>query len=260
MMPRVPTGQLDELEHQALDRLDELEVDELDADELDAQTLADRACVEAALTRLAAPAAARLLAAALVLADAEPSLALDREAIVAARERLAAHPELALALAPTIELLGLSLGLARAGLGFRVLLGLGERATSQAPAELALLSAELAALLRDAWPREGAEPPSLALRVFRVAALAGAGPSVRARSLAAEQPELLRLATMILGSQPDASAEELVAAFEAARARSDAEQRDEAPEVPGPKRRFTWVHALLAAIIAALTLWHYLLR
>lgn len=259
MMPRVPTD-LDELEHQALDRLDELEVDDLDTDELDAEIAGDRARVEAAFTRLAQPQAERLLAAALVLADAAPALALDRESLADVRERLLAQGELALALAPTIELLGLTLGLQRTGMGFRLLLGLGERATSQAPAELALASAELAALLRDAWPREGSEPPNHALRVFRVAALAGAGPSVRARSLAAEHPELLRLADALLRTQPDASADELVAAFDAACSRDAAEQRDEAPAVPGPKRRFTWVHALLAAIIAGLTLWHYLLR
>lgn len=258
MMPRVPTL-LDELEHQALDRLEDESL-EGDAEPIDGVDPDDRRVVEAAFARLAPNHADRLLAAALALADAAPELALDRAVLARARARLAAEPALAPALAPTLELLALALGLPRAGMGFRVLLGLGQRASAQAPAELALLSAELAALLRDAWPREDGEPPNRALRVFRVAALAGAGPSLRARSLAAEQPELLRLADGLLRAHPDASADELVAAFDAARTRSEPEQRDEAPQVPGPKRRFTWVHALLAAIIAALTLWHYVLR
>lgn len=256
MMPRVPTL-LDELEHQALDRLEDESL-EGEAEPIDGVDPDDRRVVEAAFARLAPDHADRLLAAALALAEAAPELALDRGALARARAHLAAEPALAPALAPTLELLALALGLPRAGMGFRVLLGVGERASAQAPAELGLLSAELAALLRDAWPREGGEPPSRALRVFRVAALAGAGPSLRARSLAAEQPELLRLADGLLRAHPDASADELVAAFEAVQ--SEPEQRDEAPQVPGPKRRFTWVHALLAAIIAALTLWHYLLR
>ena len=76
----------------------------------------------------------------------------------------------------------------------------------------------------------------------------------------------LRLANAIVAAQPQATASELLATFEAARAALESAAASETasgtsePALDGPKRRFTWVHALLAAIILALTLWHYLGR
>ncbi len=250
---------LDELEHQALDRLDELEqVGEADA--------ADREALErvsVAFDRLALQEASRLLEAAEALVLAEPERTIARARLVDVRSAIAEDPKLALALSPTVELIGLGLGLARERLAWALLVEQGERASARAPAAFESLSTELAALLREAWPRSGSGPPSLAGRVFRVQALGGGGPSVRARALAAEHPEHGKLAAALLAERPDASAAELVSAFDQARTRldaaaADAETKAPAPELP--KRRFTWVHALLAAIILALTLWHYLAR
>ena len=74
------------------------------------------------------------------------------------------------------------------------------------------------------------------------------------------------LANALVAAQPQATASELLATFEAARAALESAAASETasgtsePALDGPKRRFTWVHALLAAIILALTLWHYLGR
>jgi hypothetical protein len=253
----VLSDDLDELEHQALDRLDDLDR----SGEPDA---ADREAIErvlAAFDRLMIGEAQRLLDAAEALADAEPEHAIDRAALVEVRSVLAERPGLAPALTSTLEMLGLGLGLARDRLAWSLLITRCEAAVAHAPDGFAGLSTVLTALLRDAWPRPDAPPPSAGLRVFRLQALGGAGPSIRTRALAAEHPEHAKLAASLLAARPDASPRELFDAFEAARARLEAATLDEAPPAPeGPKRRFTWVHALLAAILLGLTLWHYLLR
>ncbi|MFV8756626.1 hypothetical protein ACNOYE_39280 [Nannocystaceae bacterium ST9] len=250
---------LDELEHQALDRLEELERDdELGADDREA---IER--VQAGFERLLIGEAERLLAAAEQLAIAEPARAIDRDALARVRAHLVDDPRRAPALAPALELIGLGLGLAREGLAWALLIERSEAAARDAPADFAAISSSLTAILREVWPRPDAPAPSPGLRVFRVAALADAGPSIRARSLAAEHPEHLRLATAILLANPEASPSELLDAFAAARARLELPIPEEVAPEPaseGPKRRFTWVHALLAAIILGLTLWHYLLR
>lgn len=259
-MPAVPSD-LDDLEHQALDLLEDLDGSN-EPGEANADTSEAVERVRVAFDRLLIGEADRLLAAAQTLAQAEPSRGIDPDALVQVRAAIATNPRLAPALAPAVELIGLSLGLARDRLAWTLLIERSEVAAVDAPTSFAALSTELAVILRDAWPQPDAAPPSRAMRVFRLSALAGAGPSIRARAIAAEHPEQLRLAQALLVAQPEASPSELLDAFEAARVALESTTIDEAPAqtTDGPKRRFTWLHALLAAIVLGLTLWHYLGR
>jgi hypothetical protein len=256
----VLSDDLDEFEHQALDRLDDLDP----SGERDA---ADHEAIErvgVAFDRLLIGEAHRLLDAAEALALADPDRPIDRGGLAEVRAAITESPELAPALTPTLELLGLGLGLTRDGVAWSLLIERSEAAAARGPEGVGVLSSALAELLRDAWPRpEAAGPPSLALRVFRLQALGGAGPSIRARALAAEHPEHAKLAAALVRAQPEASPRELLDAFEVARTQSESAALDDAAPAPvsaGPKRRFTWVHALVAAIILGLTLWHYLTR
>jgi hypothetical protein len=57
----------------------------------------------------------------------------------------------------------------------------------------------------------------------------------------------------------------LVDAFDHARAALEAAAverptPDSAPQIDGPKRKFTYVHVILALIVLGLTLWHYVFR
>jgi hypothetical protein len=255
----VLSDELDELEHQALDRLDDLEA----SGERDATDDEAIERVAAMFDRLLLGEARRLLDAAEALALAEPERAIGRPALAEVRAALAENPELAPALTPAIELLGLGLGLTRDRFAWSLAIARSEAAAARAPAAFASLSTELSAVLREVWPQPNVPSPSLPARAFRLEVLGGGGPSVRARALAAEHPEHGKLASALLLARPEASARELVEAFEQARNRIETaavEQASAPPVSDGPKRRFTWVHALLAAIILGLTLWHYLAR
>ncbi len=257
-MPAVLPDDLDEIEHQALDVLEDL-------DDTEPASVSEAEAVEivgAAFDRLLVTQANRLLAAGQALALAEPERGLEPLVLERIRDQIAAAPGLAPALAPTLELLGLGLGLQRDRRAWAVAVERGNSAAGEAPDEFATVSARLAAVLRAAWPQSDSGPtPSPALRVFRLAALADAGPSVRARAIAAEHPEHLRLATLLVLAQPEASPSELLDAFDLARTKLEtASDEVREPGSEAPKRRFTWVHALGAALILGLTLWHYLGR
>jgi hypothetical protein len=99
--------------------------------------------------------------------------------------------------------------------------------------------------------------------VFRSAAVSRAGPSIRARLLAADHPEHLGLALALVDHHAVAAA--LVEAFDHARAALEAAAAsqpppDRTPQIDGPKRKFTYVHVILALLVLGLTLWHYVLR
>ncbi|NVB41907.1 hypothetical protein G6O69_29015 [Pseudenhygromyxa sp. WMMC2535] len=283
------TASLDDDTHAALDRLDELELGRLWAAARSQDDPRTRAQLEAALAEhplVEDPAevfaaaervraglvdmlelnARQLLAAARVLP--EPSAATLGMAIAAIDE----DPEAAAALAPAVELCERMLDLDREGAAWGELVALGERARAQADASpLLACSDPLDAALRST-------PPSPAERVFRVAMLAHAGPQLRARVLSAEHPEHLELAKRLIAAHdaaqstaedtadPDQGtrdASELVAAFDHARTAHEAASGasvDEGPQMDGPKRRFTWLHATLAILVLGLTLWHYFLR
>jgi hypothetical protein len=216
--------------------------------------------------RLIAAMAEPLLIAAEVLAATEDRGALDPEAIGRVRQTLNESPELAPALAGAVETVAMVLGLDRQALAWALLVELGEQANAQAPELVRECSTAIGERLAAAWPASrqhaGAAEPARALRVFRSAVVAAAGPDVRARSLAADHPEHLPLARTLVESESDPAV--LVDRFDAARAALVAAEpkRPDNPEdrIDGPKRKFTIVHLILALIIAGLTVWHYVFR
>jgi hypothetical protein len=100
--------------------------------------------------------------------------------------------------------------------------------------------------------------------VFRQALTRHAGPSIRASVLASERPELEPLAWQLVTEIEDPEA--LVSSFEAAAKLAEAEGEASSPDadpellIDGPKRKFSWVHMVWAAVILGLTIWHYWLR
>ncbi|WP_146661528.1 hypothetical protein [Enhygromyxa salina] len=293
-----PGLEIDELEHQALDLLDELRLgaawiaaqpaqDEvlpaagdgtgepgsglgggaLEAAIVDAGEEPDRVAraepiVAALLMRLVTEIAAKLIVAAQALAQSESRGELRSDALARVLALLNESPQLSPAIAPAVETTGMILGLDRASIAWAISISLGERADAAAPAELRACSKAIAERLQAAHPGgsgAGSSAIPTALRVFRSAAVAAAGPSIRARLLAAEHTELLPLAAQLVELHRDPAA--LVAAFDAARATlvQDSGEADE-PATDGPKRRFTFVHVILALIVLGLTLWHYLWR
>ena len=278
--------ELSELEHQALDTLEAVPLGEMwrssgaGAAGLQPNIAAalreageDLTEIEGAIAtarplfgRLIAIMADRLLTAAEALAVTDERGQLELEALGRVREILNESPELAAALAGAVESVAIVLGLDRQALAWALLVELGERATAEAPESVRACSIVIGERLAAAWPASrqaaGALEPARALRVFRSAAVAAAGPDVRARSLAADHPEHLALARALVERERDAVV--LVDQFDAARAAIAAAEpkRPEAPEarIDGPKRKFTIVHLILAMIIAGLTVWHYVFR
>lgn len=276
---------LTELEHQALDTLEAVALAEVwqasrtgaagfqdvaaalreageDVDEIEAAIATARPMFVRSIAAMAEP----LLTAAEVLAASDERGAIDPKALARAREALNESPELASALAGAVETVAIVLGLDRRALGWAVLVELGEQATAAAPEWLRGCSIAIGERLAAAWPasrqQAGAAEPSHALRVFRSAVVAAAGPDVRARSLAADHPEHLVLARALVEVESDAAV--LVERFDAARAALAvaAPKQVEGPEarIDGPKRKFTIVHVILAAIILSLTVWQYVFR
>lgn len=263
---------LDEHEHQALDLLDSIESDEVSstgAAGIQPEAIEGAIVVARPLfIRLVAGAAEDLLLAAEALAATDDRGSLAGEALDGARRTLNEHPELAPALARAVEVIGVTLGLDRESLAWALLVELGERASAEAPESIRVCAEAIAERLDAAWtPRTSdAEPrePSRALRVFRSASVISAGPELRARLLAADHPEQLALARMLIEADADADPAALVDRFDAARAAlaSAGSEPAESPEAitDGPKRKFTIVHAILALIILGLTIWHYVFR
>ena len=291
--PRVPPPplehELDESEHQALDLLDALSGSELggltwvpphhdDPTRRDALEQAVRghgesieefraaeASAREALVRLLALVARSQLDAGLQLAASEAATRSSLAPLAAAREALERDPEPAACLAPALETTALSLGLGPDSIAAAILAELDARARQAAPALLLEASAALVEQLEAAWPR-GDAAISTPLRVFRSASVARSGRPIRARALAAEQPEQLALAERMVAVEHDPA--RLVEAFHGAIAALEAASRqapdppkpDAAPVMDGPKRSFTWIHAVLAMIVLGLSLWHYVWR
>jgi hypothetical protein len=270
-----PRFTLDELEHQALDTLEATAWDDPNGD--DPELVAALATADAVFRRLIAVAAERLLAAAQQLATTEDRGSLDPDALAQLREQLRDQPNLAPALPSAVEAVGVSLGLEREGMAWSALLRVGEQAGATADEATRRCAAALAERLGVAHPRaasrSAASPaapsePSPALRVFRSAVVTAAGPEVRARFLAADHPEQLELARALVAQITDP--EQLVASFDAGRAAlAAAGPPASAPGLgvgaveaitDGPKRKFTYVHLILALIILGLTIWHYMFR
>lgn len=279
-----PVPVLDELEHQALDLLDALpggaawqsfawakrgaegdaealleEVDSVEDVEDVEEVEAAVARVEPAFERVLAQVAANLIDAAAWLAGTEARGALDLEALLAARTKLTEQPELGAVIEPASELTRQLLGLSPGSVAAAVLDDLGSRVDANERALLAACTAAIRERLQAAGSTAGLpEPLARPLRVFRSAAIAQAGPSVRAQTLAAEQPELLDLATRLVAMHRDPLA--LVEAYDAARSAIDDPPPEPHEVIDGPKRKFTIVHVVLAAIVLGLTLWHYIVR
>lgn len=269
---------LGELEHQALDTLEAVGAAGLQPDIATAlrESGEDLAEIEGAIAtaqplfgRLIAVMAERLLSAAELLAASDERGGLDPEALERVRQTLNESPELAPALAGAVETVAIVLGLDRQALSWALLVGIGERASAAAPEFVRACSSAIAERLAAAWPASrqetGAAEPARALRVFRSAVVAAAGPDVRARSLAADHPEQLAVARALVERESDPVV--LVDHFDAARAALAAAEpkpgkllaKPEGPEarIDGPKRKFTVVHLVLALIILGLTVWHY---
>lgn len=272
---------LDEAEHQALDLLDALPCGDawiaaqqaedavLDQERLDAalveageESSAVTAAVhtaEAALLRLVTEVAHELLDAVTDLAQTDLRGDLDLTAPDEARELLNARRDSAAAIAPAVETTGSFLGLDRSSIAWAVLTNLGQRADAAAPARLQALSRAISERLELAHaPRSDPFADPRPLRVFRLAAARSAGPSIRARLLAAEHPEHLALAHQLVAEHRDPGA--LVDAFEAAASAQAQDELEPSETIDGPKRKFTWVHMILALIVLGLTLWHYVWR
>lgn len=279
-------AQLSEAEHQALDTLEAVPLAEVwrasraGAAESQADIAAalreageDLEAIEAAIAdarplfnRLIAIMAEPLLSAAEALAATEHRGSLDPAELAQIRQLLNESPELTPALAGAVESVAIVLGLDRRALAWALLVELGEQASAHAPERLQACSIAIGERLAAAWPasRESGEP-ARALRVFRSAAVAVAGPDVRARALAADHPEQLALARSLVEAEAEHDdVELLIDRFDAARAALAAAQppRADKPEllIDGPKRKFTYVHVILAAIIFGLTVWHYVFR
>lgn len=244
---------ISEDEHQALDLLDELP----SADDSDA--LAAVEVVRGLLPRLVESLAHTLIDAALQLSQTEDRGSLDAGRLDEIRLTLSEQPRLSLAITPAVETTAVVLGLDRAGAAWAVLNELAEQAEAEAGTSLHACSTAIAERLTAAQSPDG--PVSRALWVFRCTVVAQAGPSIRARVLAADHVEHLPLARALVEQHRDADA--LVDAFdEAVQALRAAKQEPATgPDaIDGPKRKFTYVHVILAMIVLGLTLWHYVWR
>lgn len=281
-----------EAEHQALDLLDDLALGPLwlaahrgsgegraaaedglktaiqEAGEDPAEVEGEAAIAAELFRRHIAALAPKLLRAARELATSDAPGELDEDTIARLEDQLRERPSLAPAISATVESVGMSLGLDRDSVAWAVLIAVGEEAADEAPEELLRTAEAIEERLRAALDPAGAPLP-LPLRVFRSAAVASAGPELRARFLARDQPELIGLARELVRDEALADPVELVAAFDErrallereARARADSDAAPEPePEPDGPKRKFTLVHLALALLVLGLTLWHYLLR
>jgi hypothetical protein len=249
-------SQLDEHEHQALDLLDALPL----GGEADSDTIAAMDVVRGLLPRLVESVAQTLIDAAYQLSQTEDRGALEAGRLDEIRLTLVERPRLSLAIAPAVETTSVLLGLDRGATASAVLKELAEQA--EFDEALHACSTAIAERLAAAQPTEGGQPVARALWVFRCAAVAQAGPSIRARQLAAESPEHLALARALIEQHRDAA--ELVDAFERAvsalRVAKPEPPPTGPPSIDGPKRKFTYVHVILALIVLGLTLWHYVWR
>lgn len=261
---RLTGAEVDEHEHQALDLLDE-QPRGSSQDTVSDEVRAAMVVVRELLPRLGSVVARTLIEAASELSRTEDRGPLEVEVLDEIRLTLRERPRLSLAIAPTVESVGMILGLDRDGTAWAVLLELAEQARAEADPRLHKCSTAIAERLAAAQPGPPGGPVvTRALRVFRSAAAAQAGPSVRARLLAADSPEHLRLALALVEHHADAAT--LVDAFDQARAVLEAAAVERAapagtpPQIDGPKRKFTRVHVILALIVLGLTLWHYVFR
>jgi hypothetical protein len=278
---------LGEIEHQALDRLDALAAARwtslrsprsedlstpqgtLDSGEDPGEVAEAIEITRTALVPSIARAAADLLLAAEALARTEDRGELRPAALESVRAMLDDDPEIAPALAAAVEITGIVLGLDRAGLAWATLIDLGEQTHATAPEQVQACSRAIAERFAAATPKggpernlDGGDPTPRALRVFRSAAVAAAGPSIRARFLAADHPEQLDLASALVEELDDPAL--LVDRFDAALATLAEDPRAGTPGpeavTDGPKRKFTAMHLTLALILLGLTIWHYWFR
>jgi hypothetical protein len=254
--------EVDEAEHQALDLLDAVPTQDTVSDVLSDELGTAIAVVRPLLHRVGAAVAQTLVEASRELAQTDDRGTLELGMADEIRLTLAERPEQGLAIAPVVDITGMILGLERGSTAWGLLLELAGQATAEADERLHACSTAIAERLDAAQPRPGSEP-SRALRVFRSAAVAQAGPSIRARRLAADHEAHLGLALALVERHARASA--LVDAFDEARAalQAAAPERAAVPDVPqidGPKRKFTSVHVILALIVLGLTVWHYVFR
>jgi hypothetical protein len=242
-------AEVDELEHQALDLLDEQSSPDALSDEVGSAVTV----VRGLFLRLAATIGPSLVDAARELAQTEDRGPLEIGMLDEIRLTLTERPQLGLAIDPVRESIGVILGLDRDGAAWTVLLELAEQATAEADGRLHTCSTAIT-------ERLAVSGTSRALRVFRSAAVAQAGPSMRARVLAGDHVEHLGLALALVARHEHVPT--LVDAFDEARAllEAAAAKRTDEPQIDGPKRKFTRVHVILALIVLGLTLWHYVWR
>lgn len=252
--------EIDEHEHQALDLLDEHprgSAQDAVSDEVGAAV----PVVRELLLRMGTQIGLTLIDAASQLARTPDRGRLEVATLDEIRLTLAKHPPLSFALGPVVQNLDRILSFDRTGMTWDVLCELVRQALIDVDERLYNCSLAIAERLAAAQPAAGVSVPR-ALRVFRSAVVAEAGPSIRAQQLAADHPEHLRLALALVEQHADAAT--LVDAFDQARAVLEAAtvetKPDAPPQIDGPKRKFTYVHVILALIVLGLTLWHYVFR
>lgn len=247
---------LTEHEHQALDLLDERPPGSLNpADPTDSAALT---VVREIAPRLVGAVARAMLDAASELARTDDRGPLDAGRLDEIRLTLTEHPRLSLAIRPAVETTVELIGLDPDGAATELLRSLG-RELRPDPA-LDACSMAIADRLAAA---NGDGQISRPLRVFRNAVMTLGGPTIRALTLAFDHPEHFGLARTIV-QQHRGDAASLVDAFDMAiaalRAANAEPPADGPPAMDGPKRKFTYVHVILAAIVLGLTLWHYVFR
>ncbi len=239
-----------ELEHQALDHIEELDRIEPDgsAEFSRAQALLERMC--AALWPSVRKAIVDFAP------HAPPADALAPATLEVAVREIDERPSRLLGLSTGRELLAEALGVDPEG-GLQTWLDHEARALAPGAEGFALDQA-LRAWVRQAYLGAGGADkrkiPSPAARRLRCALVADFHPQVRAAALAAEQPEQVVLATQLVLAHPG-DIEAQINGMAAVRAEDESKAL-----AAGPPRRFTVWHLAFAVVIAALTLYQYLWR
>ena len=229
----------DESVHQALDEL--VEHERL-APDLDAAA----AVVRAWLAAIVPAGADRML-------ELAGPLASDLDMLERARAEEKRDPTRAFELAPVLELLRIRFALPEGSALDELLVA--RPASSESLVHASRLVREL---VDESW-KPGA---SRAHRAFRAHLLADADLETQARALAADAPDRLGAARMIVAREPDIARR--IASFDSL-AETDADgaaKHDAADPIEARvrKRRFTWLHLVLALVVIGLFAWQYFLR
>jgi hypothetical protein len=268
--------EFDELDHQALDLLDglgcgavwltarsqpgpetsaKLERALAEEDESSERVTEAVARVRPLLIGLVGRVAGVVVDAAARLATTDDRGGLEPAAVAALAERLAAQPERGAGIEWATELTLEVLGLARDSIASAIILALPQELPASEHVDE---HGETVAAIGERLERARNRNLRVELRVFRSAALRMAGPSLRAAALATERPDAIALALKIVTVHADPR--EQVEQFDRALAATNTAKDEPLATFDGPKRKFTIVHVILAAIVLGLTLWHYIWR